>query len=152
MLDNWKYCKSMAAEEKWSIDKLDGSNWMTWKFQVRHLLLAKGLWGVVDGSETLPEDSSAQVRAEFEKKEQKALSTMALAVSTPQLYFITSLVPRPLFSVFICGGGKRVWWISVRRFVLQTPRFWESLIGVDNYKGLLNKVSITIVVCSYVIK
>ena len=90
MLDNWKYCKSMAAEEKWSIDKLDGSNWMTWKFQVRHLLLAKGLWGVVDGSETLPEDSSAQVRAEFEKKEQKSLSTIALAVSTPQLYLIAS--------------------------------------------------------------
>ena len=90
MLDNWKYCKSMAAEEKWCIDKLDGSNWMTWKFQVRHLLLAKGLWGVVDGSETLPEDSSAQVHAEFEKKEQKALSTIALAVSTPQLYLITS--------------------------------------------------------------
>ena len=34
---------------------------------------------------------------------------------------------------------KRVWWISVGRFVLQTPRFWESLIGADNYKGLLMK-------------
>ena len=62
-----------------------------------------------------------------------------------------SLVPRSLFSVFICGGGKRVWWISVGRFVLQTPRFWESLIGVDNYKGLFNEVSITTVAC-YVIK
>ena len=47
----------------------------------------------------------------------------------------SSLVLRPLFSVFICGGGNRVWWISVGRFVLQTPRFWESLIGVDNYKA-----------------
>ena len=44
----------------------------------------------MDRSETLPEDSSAQVRAEFEKKEQKALSTIALVVSTPQLYLITS--------------------------------------------------------------
>ena len=25
--------------------------------------------------------------------------------------------------------------VSICRFVLQTPRFWESLIGVDNYKG-----------------
>ena len=62
-----------------------------------------------------------------------------------------SLVPRPLFSVFICGDGKRVWWISIRRFVLLTPRFWESLIGVENYKGLFDKVSITIVACNYII-
>ena len=80
----------MAVEEKWCIDKLNGLNWMTWKFQVCHLLLAKGFWEVVDGSETLPEDSSTQVRAEFKKKEQKALSTIALVVSTPQLYLITS--------------------------------------------------------------
>ena len=32
----------MAMEEKWSVDKLDGTNWMTLKFQVCHLLLAKG--------------------------------------------------------------------------------------------------------------
>ena len=80
----------MAVEEKWSVDKLDSTNWMTWKFQVRHLLLAKGLWGFVDGSEVLPENPSAQVRAEFEKKSQKAFSNIALAISTPQLYLITS--------------------------------------------------------------
>ena len=57
-----------SVDEKWSIDKLDTSNWMTWKFQMRHLLLAKGLWGYVDGSETLAED----------------------AISTPQLYLVTS--------------------------------------------------------------
>ena len=38
-------------EERWSVDKLDNSNWMTWKFQMRHLLMAKGLWKYVDGSE-----------------------------------------------------------------------------------------------------
>ena len=36
---------TMAMEEKWSVDKLDGMHWMTWKFHVCHLLLAKGLWG-----------------------------------------------------------------------------------------------------------
>ena len=38
-------------EEKWSIEKLDGNNWNTWKFQMKHLLVAKGLWNLVDGSE-----------------------------------------------------------------------------------------------------
>ena len=48
-----------------------------------------------------------------------------------------SLVPRPLFFSFLFGGDgeKRVWWISVGRFVLLTPRFWELLIGINNYKG-----------------
>ena len=53
------------------------------------------------------------------------------------------------FFPFFVMAEKRVWWISIGRFVQQTPRFWESLIGVDNFKGLLDEVSITIVSCSY---
>ena len=45
-------------EEKWSVDKLDSSNWITWKFQMHHLLMAKGLWKYVDGSEVLAEDAT----------------------------------------------------------------------------------------------
>ena len=46
------------------------------------------------------------------------------------------LVPRPLFFRFcLVTAKKRVWWISTGRFVLLTPRFWELLIGVNNYKG-----------------
>ena len=78
-------------DEKWVIDKLDGSNWITWKFQMRHLLLAKGLWGYVDGSETLREDASAQQQADFRKASQKAFSTIVMAISTSQLYLITSV-------------------------------------------------------------
>ena len=72
----------MATEEKWSFDKLDGLNWMTWKFQIRHLLLAKGVWRCV----------SAQVHTDFEKKKQEqwAFSIITLAISTPQLYLIMS--------------------------------------------------------------
>ena len=49
------------------------------------------------------------------------------------------------FSIFICGGRKRVWWISIGSFVLQTPRMCELLIDVDNYRGLFHKVSMMIV-------
>ncbi len=44
--------RTNMAEEKWTIEKLNGSNWVTWKFQMK---LAKELWTVVDGSETLAE-------------------------------------------------------------------------------------------------
>jgi len=72
----------MAMEEKWSVDRLDSTNWTTWKFQVRHLLLAKELWGYV---EVLPEGANEQTRADFQKKPQRAFSTIALAISTRQL-------------------------------------------------------------------
>ena len=50
-----------AVHEKWTIDKLNGGNWSTWKFQMRHfLLLVKGLWGYVDGTEQLPGNANAQ--------------------------------------------------------------------------------------------
>ena len=65
------------AEEKLSIDKLNDSNWSTWKFQMRHLLLAKDLWKFVDGSEELAE-ATVNARTEFRKKSQKALSTIIL--------------------------------------------------------------------------
>lgn len=54
------------------------------------LLLAKGLWGVVDGTEEPTEDAAA--RAEFQKKLQKALSTVVLAINTSQMYLVTLYV------------------------------------------------------------
>ena len=80
----------MADIDKWSIEKLDSSNWMTWKFQIKHLLLAKDLWGFIDGTEVLQDDASAQQRADFIKRSQKAFSTMVMSVSSSQLYLITS--------------------------------------------------------------
>ena len=77
-------------EEKWSIDKLNGSNWNTWKFQMKHLLLAKGLWGLVDGSKVLADDATTTVQALFRSRLQKAFSTIALAIDSAQLYLITS--------------------------------------------------------------
>ena len=79
-----------AMDEKWTMDKLNGSNWTTWKFQMRHLLLAKGLWGYVDGTEQLPGNANAQTRTEFQKKSQRAFSTIVMAIDTPQLYLVTS--------------------------------------------------------------
>ena len=87
-----------AVEEKWSIDKLDGVNWPAWKFQMRHLLLAKGLWEYVDGTTTLAEDANDQAQADFRQKSQKAFSTIVLAISTSQLDLITS-----------CEGPREAW-------------------------------------------
>ncbi len=70
-----------GTDEKWTIDKLDNKNWITWKFQMRHLLLAKGLWGFVDGTEVLVEGADAAAQTDFQRKKQKAFSTIVMAVT-----------------------------------------------------------------------
>ena len=79
-----------TVDKKWTVDKLDGSNWTTWKFQMKHLLLARGVWGVVDGSDILADGANAQARTDYRKRTQKAFSTIVMAVGTSQLYLITS--------------------------------------------------------------
>ena len=97
------------AEEKWSIDKLDDSNWSTWKFQMRHLLLAKELWKYVDGTEVLAEDAAENVREDFNKKSQKTLSMIVMAISTPKLYLVTS-----------CERPKDVWHTLRKHYECET--------------------------------
>ena len=80
---------AVTSDDKWVIDKLDGSNWTTWKFQMKHLLLAKGLWGLVDGTEVLAEDANAQAQAEFQQKSLKEFFTIVLAIGSLQLYLVT---------------------------------------------------------------
>ena len=77
-------------EDKLTIDKLDGCNWITWKFQLKRFLLAKGLCKYVNESAVLAEKVTAEQRAKYQSESQKAFSVIPMSVSTPQLYLITS--------------------------------------------------------------
>ena len=81
------------VDTKWVIDKLDSSNWTTWKFQMRHLLFTKGFWRLINGMEVLAESASAQVQTKFLRKSQRAISTIVLAISTQQAYLVTCKWP-----------------------------------------------------------
>ena len=85
-------------EEKWLLEKLHGSNWNTWKFQMNHLLMEKELWSLVDGSEVLANEASAAVETLFRSRLQKAFSTIVLAIESAQLYLVTS-----------CEEPKQAW-------------------------------------------
>ena len=63
-------------EEKWSIEKLNESNWNIWKFQMKHLLMARVLWGLVDASEVLASEASVAGVALFQSWLNKAFSTI----------------------------------------------------------------------------
>ena len=62
---------------------------------MRHLLMAKGLWKYVDGSETFGEDATEAARTKFREESQKTISTIVVAISTPQLHLVTSCSEEP---------------------------------------------------------
>ena len=96
-------------EDKWAVEKLDGSNRITWKFQLRHLLMAKGLWKFVDGSAVLAEDATGDVREKFQAEQQKAFSTIVMSISSSLLYLIT-----------LCEVPKDAWDTLKRHFERET--------------------------------
>jgi len=84
---------------KWGIDKLNESNWSTWKFQMRHLLTAKEVWEHVDGSAQPPgKGADAAAHARHNKAQQKAMATLVMEIGSSQIYLVTS-----------CTTPKDVW-------------------------------------------
>ena len=88
--------KTMAESDRWTLTKLDGDNWSTWKFQVKHFMLAKGLWKYVEGTV----DSGAS-----ETDKQRAFSYLVMSIAPSQLYLITT-----------CDSPQEAWEILTSHF------------------------------------
>ena len=56
---------SNTSEMKVLIEPLDGSNYLSWKFNVKLVLMQSGLWGIVSGVEKAP------VASEDDKKRER---------------------------------------------------------------------------------
>ena len=72
--------------------------WHTWKFQIKHLLLVKGLRSHVDGTAVLVDDATKQQQAQFAQQSQRAFSAIVLATDTGHLYIFSS-----------CEGPQEAW-------------------------------------------
>ena len=57
---------------------------------MKHLLMAKGLWNLVDGSEVLASEATAAAAALLQSRLQQAFSTIVLAMDSAQLYLVTT--------------------------------------------------------------
>ena len=77
------------GDDRWTVGKLEGdSNWMTWKVQMRHLMLDRNLWSYVDGTTMM--DPGAEEKLQLEFKRQKALTAIILSISTPIVPIVQS--------------------------------------------------------------
>ena len=76
----------MAESKSTTILLLNGSNYPTWKVQCRMALIRDGVWSIVNGSETAPEEAAS--RAKFRTRSDKALATIVLSVDPLLLYLL----------------------------------------------------------------
>ena len=78
------------AENRMRIEKLNGQNYRTWSYNMKLVLMEKGLSGFIDGEEQPPIASSPlAVKSAFNARSKKAYSQIALAVEKQLQVHIT---------------------------------------------------------------
>ena len=79
-----------AEDTGFKIEKLSGDNFHSWKFQMKMYLIGKDLWDIITGDETLNAQASAQEQRKFRKRENMALATVCLSVTTSLQIYVRS--------------------------------------------------------------
>ena len=83
-----------ASSSLYSIEKLSGDNFSSWKFKLQMILMDRGLWEIVDGTEVAPSsvgsgsDTKPQTYLDWKKRDNQALAQIALTVSNSELVHI----------------------------------------------------------------
>ena len=80
------------------VEKLDDTNFLTWKFEMSAVFDAAGVDDIVDGTRVLAADAAAAVRAAWKKDNVKAIVLISTSVQRAQL--------QPLVS---CTTAKQMW-------------------------------------------
>ena len=72
----------MSLSEITKIEKLNGRNYQSWKYNVKLILMECGLWGFTQEDQETPPaaDASATVKSAFRLRSDKAYSLIALNV------------------------------------------------------------------------
>ena len=79
-----KFIMAEGGRDVVKIDPLIGSNYRSWKYNIKLVLMERGLWGFAQGNETAPvaeeNDKKEKEIKEYKLKLDKAYSTIALSV------------------------------------------------------------------------
>ena len=67
---------------------LNGTNFPTWKLQIRMILMKQGVWKIVNETEVAPDENNIVAWNKYHDRRDKALSTLVLAVEPSLLYLL----------------------------------------------------------------
>ena len=91
---------TIEKDEAFKVAPLEGSsNYCTWKFSMKMVLMAKELWSIVDSTEAKPDGE--RLSAAWEKRTQKALAIISLSLTpTEQQHIIDCTSPKAAWDIF----------------------------------------------------
>ena len=74
------------------IEKLNGRNYQSWKYNIKLVLMERGLWGIAEGTEVKEEEATTDDKAKkaWKLRADKAYSLIALACEPDVQIHITS--------------------------------------------------------------
>ena len=109
------------------IAKLDGSNYQSWKFQMKVLLMNKDLWGYIQGSERIPDETErAEVKRKYRSRSDQAYSLIALSVETPlQIHIVPTTEPKEAWDIL----QEQFSFVSITHMVRLTRKFYAATMN-----------------------
>ena len=74
--------------DKSGVVLLNGTNYPTWKIQIKMTLMKFGGWGFITGMQDEPEDGDVVGWRKYHERKDKALASIVLAVEPSLLYML----------------------------------------------------------------
>ena len=84
------------ADNGLKIEKLNGRNYISWKYNMKLILMEKGLYGFITGEELEPKiEDNDNIKHQYKIRKDRAYSLIALAVETTlQIHIVNTTDPK----------------------------------------------------------
>ncbi len=111
------------------IEHLNGNKYQSWKYNMKLVLMERGLWGFINGTEQQPaENATAQVKSAYQLKSDKAYSLSVLSVDKNiPVHISTTTDPLGAWDVL----RKQFEFVSITQIVRLNRRFYAATMKED---------------------
>ena len=124
------------------IEPLSGKNYQSWKYNTKLVLMERGLWGFVEGTENTPNSTATDaVRNAYRLRSDKAYSLIALSVDKSlQVHISSTTDPRAAWEVL----QKQFECVSIAQIVRLNRKFYAATMkeGTDLMEHLTYMTSL----------
>ena len=122
------------------IEALNGSNYESWAFNVKLLLMERGLWAIVTGDDEIPKSTETEKKdkeiKEFKLRSDKAYSIIALSIEKAlQIHITNTINPKVAWDAL----KKHFEFVSVTQIVRLTRAFYAATMEEDG--DLMNHIT-----------
>ena len=111
------------------IEYLNGKNYQTWKYNIKLVLIERGLYSFIKGTEAQPAETATEhVKSAYQLRSDKAYSLIALSVEKNlQIHISTTTTPLGAWEIL----RKQFEFVSITQIVRLNRRFYAATMKAD---------------------